>query len=196
MALKNIPTPPPPIDEQVMAARTVVGKGQFTVTDLAAYWGVDEAKLRAAVFGATHAHITDPPPLVPDNTALSGLAVEPLITEPMIDTAWAIEPRRDAKARIICGVEGCGRAHAAYGYCHTHLKRVQRGGDPDADVPVQVKVSNAGAICKVEGCATPINNQREGYVEKGALGMCRAHYRAAMNREKTRLRNAREVIFA
>lgn len=51
----------------------------------------------------------------------------------------------------ICSVDGCGKRHAAKGYCPTHLARFKKHGSPH--VVLDRKKPDQG--CKVDGCNDP-----------------------------------------
>ena len=46
-------------------------------------------------------------------------------------------PALPSPRRSGCSVPACPYPHAAHGYCHAHLKRWQRSGDPMADKPIR-----------------------------------------------------------
>lgn len=58
----------------------------------------------------------------------------------------------------ICSIEGCGKQHAAHGYCNMHWKRLRRHGSPH-----RIRVR---ATCTAEGCERPAM----------ARGWCGMHY--------------------
>lgn len=63
-----------------------------------------------------------------------------------------------------CTIEGCTNPHHARGLCPTHLKRVERHGDPQAGVPQRVR--NAGKACRAPECELPAKSR----------GLCGGHY--------------------
>lgn len=69
-----------------------------------------------------------------------------------------------AVLHVGCLVEGCGREHWGLGYCRGHCARVQRHGDPQGHIPLQIK-SKLGPACEVPGCPN----------EPHARGLCVTH---------------------
>lgn len=66
-----------------------------------------------------------------------------------------------AKPHRICSVEGCGKDHAAHGYCWSHHGRWKRYGDPLASRPRYDPPE-----CSIDGCSKPAK----------ARGWCDAHW--------------------
>lgn len=66
-----------------------------------------------------------------------------------------------------CSVTGCGRTHAARGWCKSHHQRWQKHGDVLANVPIRAYASSMRATtCSVDDCErTP-----------AAHGWCKSHY--------------------
>ncbi len=62
-----------------------------------------------------------------------------------------------------CSVGGCEREHCANGYCNAHYRRVQKHGDPQADIPIRVQ--HVGP-CVVPSCDRPVVG----------WGLCQPHY--------------------
>ena len=60
-----------------------------------------------------------------------------------------------------CSVDGCGKPHAAKGFCYSHWERWKRHGDPLAG-----KKANRGKSCCVDGCSNPAHSRE----------MCKGHY--------------------
>lgn len=56
-----------------------------------------------------------------------------------------------AESQRICSVGGCGKRHAAKGYCWTHLARFKKHGSPHT----VERRKKRQAHCSVEGCADP-----------------------------------------
>lgn len=51
----------------------------------------------------------------------------------------------------VCSVDGCDRKHLARGFCHPHLARWRRSGDPGA-ANILTKVRRQGTVCAVDSC--------------------------------------------
>jgi hypothetical protein len=51
----------------------------------------------------------------------------------------------------LCKVDGCGKRHAATGYCIGHYTRVQKHGDPMAHIPIRKKAPNGEGNITVSG---------------------------------------------
>jgi hypothetical protein len=41
----------------------------------------------------------------------------------------------------LCEVEGCNRPHQSRGWCNTHYRRWQRHGAPNAEAPIEAKIT-------------------------------------------------------
>lgn len=69
-----------------------------------------------------------------------------------------------------CSVDDCDRKHRANGFCHAHLARVRRTGDPQPDVPIRAfrgtRRNGDECECCVEGCGREAERRK----------MCFAHY--------------------
>jgi hypothetical protein len=72
-------------------------------------------------------------------------------------------PERYTSPTGVCIIEGCGKPHAARGYCTSHHKRFMRYGDPLG------KAEPKPDTCTIEGCDKPYR----------ANGYCSTHYQRA-----------------
>lgn len=189
-----------PNNAQVARARKNITERLVPLSEMAAFWEMEPETLRAAVTGETHADVAEPPPV----SASEIMAAEPIVPtklhrgkgETLIDPATAIPPIETDDGKI-CGVPGCGRVHAAWGFCDAHLHRVIRDGDPLVDIPIAPWRKPEGEnTCKEEGCGRPVVERRPRATYRGWGGRCRNCARRFREAERRETAQKREVIFA
>lgn len=80
------------------------------------------------------------------------------VTAPALDDSIG---GADDMGKRTCSIDGCGKPHAARGWCYSHWERWKRHGDPLAG-----KRINKGKRCSVDECDRPAHS----------LEMCTLHY--------------------
>lgn len=109
--------------------------------------------------------------------ALRSRLEEGLTTETLIEnTVGILKTSVPSSSSHKCSVEECTKPVLARGLCDTHVQRLWRTGDIQAEKPIKAHVAG-GQPCKTPGCPNLTVEERGSYTSRGALGYCRLCYR-------------------